>query len=138
MATLVSEKLGIKPVSKAILIGAPADAIKSIKFPRLNRASQLRGWFDYIHFFAKTQSALNGKFPSLRKHLKATGMLWVSWPKSKQLDTDLTLPVVIKIGYDHGLVESKTISINETWSAIKFTHPRKGKVYNNKYGTLKK
>lgn len=137
MATLVSEKLGIKPDSRAILINAPADAVKSIKLPRLNRASHVRGWFDYIHLFAKTQSALERKFSSLRKYLKATGMLWESWPKSKQLETDLTLPIVIKIGYDHGLVESKTISINETWSAIKFTHPRKGKVYNNKYGTLK-
>jgi hypothetical protein len=34
------------------------------------------------------------------------------------------------------LVESKTISVNDTWSAIKFTHPKKGKVYKNSYGKL--
>jgi hypothetical protein len=137
MTKSVSEKLGIKPASRAILIDAPADASKAIKLPGLNRVLHLRGEFDYIHFFAKTQSALKRKFSSLKKHLKTTGMLWISWPKSKQLNTDLTLPVVIKIGYDHGLVESKTMGINETWSAIKFTHPRKGKVYNNKYGKLR-
>jgi hypothetical protein len=64
-------------------------------------------------------------------------MLWVSWPKNRKLGTDLTLPRVIKLGYDQGLVESKTISIDRTWSAIKFTHPKKGKVYKNSYGKLK-
>jgi hypothetical protein len=76
-------------------------------------------------------------FPRLKKHLKPTGMLWVSWPKNGKLGTDLTLQTVINLGYKQGLVESKTISIDATWSAIKFTHPKKGKVYNNRYGKLK-
>ena len=63
-------------------------------------------------------------------------MLWVSWPKNRQLGTDLSLPEVIRIGYRHGLVESKTLSVNATWSAIKFTHPVAGKVYNNAFGQL--
>jgi hypothetical protein len=63
-------------------------------------------------------------------------MLWISWPKNRQLGTDLTLPTVIQIGYGHGLVESKCLSVNSTWSALKFTHPREGKAYNNSYGRL--
>ena len=50
--------------------------------------------------------------------------------------TDLVLPEVIRIGYRHGLVESKTLSVDATWSAIKFTHPVAGKVYKNSYGQL--
>lgn len=68
---------------------------------------------------------------------KLDGKLWVSWPKNKQLDTDLTLPVVIKIGYSFGLVESTCLSINKTWSALKFTHPKKGKIYINSHAELK-
>lgn len=64
-------------------------------------------------------------------------MLWVSWPKAGQKGSDLTLTKVIEIGYNHGLVESKSISINNTWSALKFTHPKKGKIYHNSYGKLK-
>jgi hypothetical protein len=41
-------------------------------------------------------------------------MLWVSWPKSKKLETDLAQPKVIEIGYNHGLVESKTLSMDAT------------------------
>ena len=63
-------------------------------------------------------------------------MLWVSWPKGKQLGTDLALPHVIRIGYSHGLVESSCLSVDATWSALKFTHPKKGKTYNNSYGKL--
>jgi hypothetical protein len=137
MAKSVSAKMGIKEDARAILIDAPADAIKSIGLPDLDVASRLQGAFDYIHFFAEKQKALQKKFPKLKAHLKESGMLWVSWPKEKQKETDLTLTVVIKIGYDYGLVESKTLSVNNTWSAIKFTHPKKGKVYNNKYGKLK-
>jgi hypothetical protein len=133
----VSVKMGIKQGVRSILINAPPEAIQSIQLPDIKLVSALRGNFDYIHFFAITQAELDKKFPSLKKHLKPTGMLWISWPKNKQQSTDLTLTTVIKIGYDHGLVESKTLSINTTWSAIKFTFPKKGKTYNNSYGKLK-
>lgn len=76
-------------------------------------------------------------FPKLKSHLKQTGMLWVSWPKSGQEGTDLNLTTVIKLGYDYGLVESKALSVDAIWSALKFTHPKKGKAYNNSYGKLK-
>lgn len=63
-------------------------------------------------------------------------MLWVSWPKNMKLGTDLTLPKVIEIGYGYGLVESKCLSVDATWSALKFTHPKEGKAYNDSYGRL--
>ncbi len=138
MQRSVSTKMGIKSNTRAIFIGAPTDAIQAIKLPKLITAKQLRGNFDYIHLFVTKQSGLHKKFAALKKHLKTSGMLWISWPKSKKLESDLTLTVVIKIGYDYGLVESKALSINETWSGLKFTHPKKAKIYNNKYGTLKK
>ena len=52
------------------------------------------------------------------------------------METDLTLPEIIRIGYDHGLVESTTLRIDDTWSGMKFTHPKSGKVYRNSYGRL--
>lgn len=137
MTGVVSKKLGIKEGVRAYFVNAPAEVVEAIDPPPLDSAGELRGDFDYIHLFAKSQEEFNGIFPRLKDHLKPTGMLWVSWPKNGQLGTDLTLPAVIKLGYDYGLVESKTISIDATWSAIKFTRPKKGKVYNNSYGRLK-
>ena len=119
-----------------MFVNAPADAIKAIDPPTLDLDINLSGDFDYIHFFANNQIELQEKFPTLKDHLKQTGMLWVSWPKAGQQGTDLTLTKVIEIGYDYGLVESKSLSVNTTWSALKFTRPKKGKVYANSYGKL--
>lgn len=137
MTGSVSKKLGIKEDARAFLVNAPDDAVQAIGLPSLELAEKLNGKFDYIHLFVKSQEEFNKMFPRLKAHLKPTGMLWVSWPKNKKLGTDLTLPRVIDLGYRHGLVESKTISIDATWSAIKFTHPKEGKVYKNSYGKLK-
>ena len=98
----------------------------------------LRGQFDYIHVFTITQAEMDDVFPKLKRHLKPTGMLWVSWPKNKKLNTDLVLPKVINIGYSHGLVESICLSVDATWSGLKFTHPKKGKDYHNSFGQLPK
>jgi hypothetical protein len=137
MVGAVSKKMGIKEGTRAFMVNAPEEAVEAISMPNLELAKKLVGDFDYIHFFVKSQEEFNNTFPKLKAHLKPTGMLWVSWPKNRKLGTDLTLTTVIKLGYEYGLVESKTISIDETWSAIKFTYPKKGKVYKNSYGKLK-
>jgi hypothetical protein len=43
---------------------------------------------------------------------------------------------VIRLAYDAGLVESKTIAFDDEWSAIKLTWPKPGKVYRNSHGRL--
>jgi hypothetical protein len=137
MTGIASKKMGIKEGARAYLVNAPAEAVKAIDPSGLDIPARLTGQFDYIHLFTKSQDEFDNLFPKLKSHLKPTGMLWVSWPKNRKLGTDLILTKVIELGYNHGLVESKTISIDETWSAIKFTHPKEGKVYNNSYGKLK-
>jgi hypothetical protein len=137
MERTVAEKMGIKENSKAILFNSDEEAIKNIKLPTLDISDKLDSEFDYIHLFAKKQSEFTKLFPKLKQHLKPTGMLWVSWPKGKKLETDLNIKTVIKLGYDFGLVESTCLSVNEIWSGLKFTHPKKGKTYQNSYGKLK-
>ena len=133
----VSQKMGVKAGMRAFFLNAPESALEAINLPSLDVGSGLQGQFDYIHFFAKTQAEMDGTFPKLKRHLKPTGMLWLSWPKAKKLGTDLALPVVISIGYSHELVESTCLSVDVTWSSLKFTHPKKDKIYHNSYGQLK-
>ena len=134
----VAQKMGIKENNKTIFINSPENIIDILNAPKLKIENNLKsGCFDYIHFFAKSQNELNEIFKNLKDNLDISGMLWVSWPKNKQLNTDLTLPIVIKIGYSFGLVESTCLSINEVWSALKFTHPKKNKIYKNSHAELK-
>ena len=133
----VAQKMGIKENSKTYFMNAPNDAIEALNLPDVQLIKGLTGEFDYIHLFIKQQSEQEDIFPKLKKHLKLDGMLWVSWPKGGQLDSDLSLPKVIKIGYEFGLVESTCLSVTPIWSALKFTHPKKGKTYNNSHAKLK-
>jgi hypothetical protein len=132
----VAQKMGIKAGTRAFYVNAPEPVLKTIRLPDLEVAPKLEEKFDYIHLFTTSQAELDEVFPKLKAHLKPTGMLWVSWPKGQKQDTGLTLPEVIRIGYGHGLVESTALSVDTTWSAIKFTHPKKGKSYRNSYGQL--
>lgn len=132
----VALKMGLKEGQRAHFVNAPADALSAMELPSLSVSKERKGLFDYIHLFVKSQEEFQQAFPALKAHLAPDGKLWVSWPKRKQLDTDLSLPTVIKMGYDHGLVESVCLSVNELWSALKFTHPKKGKAYHNSHGKL--
>ena len=136
MSRTVAKKMGLKDGMRAYFLNAPVSALEAIRFPDLKSSQTLRGEFDYIHLFTTSQNEMDIAFPKLVSHLKKTGMLWVSWPKAKQLGTDLSLPHVIRIGYTHGLVESTTLSVDTTWSGMKFTHPKPGKTYRNSYGQL--
>lgn len=132
----VSQKMGLKEGMRAFIMNAPQSALEAINLPKLNIGSELRGQFDYLHLFTKSQAEMKDLFPKLQRHLKQGGMLWVSWPKNRQLNTDLVLDRVINIGYSHGLVESICLSVDSTWSGLKFTHPKEGKVYHNSHGQL--
>lgn len=136
MQRTAAQKMGIRRGMRAYLANAPDTALRAIELPPLDVSDRLRGAFSYIHLFALTQAEMIDTFPQLKMHLGEAGMIWVSWPKGRGLGTDLTLQHVIRIGYDHGLVESTTLSVNNTWSAMKFTHPKPGKVYQNSYGKL--
>lgn len=136
MTRTVSQKMGVKENSRAIFITPDEFAINNINLPVLDLQTKLTDDFDYIHLFVKTKTEFIDNFPLLKTHLKTNGMLWVSWPKGGKLGADLNIKSVIKLGYDFGLVESTCLSINDIWSGLKFTHPKKGKVYNNSYGKL--
>ena len=136
MSKSAAEKIGVIAGMRTILINAPAEFIKEIEAAGADLKFRLRGDFDYIHFFASSQKEFHLKFQKLKDHLNPKGKLWLSWRKNNK-EGDLSLTTVIEIGYDYGLVESKTISIDSNWSAIKFTYPIAGKTYKNSYGKLK-
>lgn len=130
--------MGIKEGMRAILIHAPDASVAAMRLPPLDLATELSGLFDYIHIFVKRRAELEEMFPELKSHLAPKGKLWVSWPKNGGLGTDLRLTTgVIPVGYYNGLVESVCLSIDETWSGLRFTRPVPGKKYHNSHATLR-
>ena len=133
----VPEKLGLKSGLRAIFIDAPAALVADVSgAPGMQLSTQLRGDFGIILAFVENQGQLDGSFDAWKRHLVVDGRLWIAWPKSGGADSDLNIKQVIRIGYEHGMVESNAIRIDDQWSALKFTHPIAGKAYANSYGTL--
>lgn len=136
MIRTLAQKMGLKEGVRSFIVNAPFEVLRAIKAPELDLPPELDGEFEYLHLFANSQQQLERELYNLKPHLHPRGALWVSWPKGGQLETDLSLREVIRIGYKCGLVESTTLSIDSIWSAMKFTHPKPGKTYNNSYGKL--
>jgi len=116
--TPLSQKLGIEPGSRVGLQGAPDGFAESIGVkPRS------RGELDVIILFATRRGTLIRHFPVLARRLRPAGGLWVAWPKKHApLDTDLAFEEVQRIGLDAGLVDNKSCSIDQTWSAARFVY----------------
>jgi hypothetical protein len=116
--TPLPQKLGIKEGSRVALLGAPAGFAET-----LGVRSRSRGELDVIVLFAKRRGELQRAFTPLVRRLAPAGGLWVAWPKkSAHLDTDLSFEAVQRIGLDAGLVDNKSCSIDEAWSAARFVY----------------
>lgn len=136
MTKTIAEKMGLKQGTRTWFSSAPDGLTDIIGATGLEVSDDLNGEFGYLHLFAKSQRELEVEFARLKPHLAEGGSLWLSWPKGGQLGTDLNLHEVIRIGYARGLVESTCLSIDTTWSALKFTHPKPGKTYTNSHAEL--
>ncbi len=82
---------------------------------------RLIGEFDFIHLFVTHRSGFEKEFSRCQKHLKQTGMLWVSWPKkASRVPTDLDENLIRDFGLGTGLVDVKVCAVDDIWSGLKF------------------
>lgn len=132
----VWQKMGLKPGMRTYYSNAPTEAIVAIGALDVLVSYELKGLFDYINCFVITAAELHSQLKVLKPHLAAGGNLWVSWPKGRQLGSDLTVHGVERIVYQYNLVESTNLRIDDIWTSLKCTHPKPGKIYHNSYGTL--
>jgi hypothetical protein len=74
-------------------------------------------------FFTTRRDDLERRFEALKSTLDPADGLWVAWPKkASQIETDLTFDVVQTVGLEHGLVDNKSCSIDESWQALRFVY----------------
>ncbi len=118
------KKLGLKDTFRMGFVGASDEIIGSFKIPKSVIVSKkLNGAFDYIHIYSKDSVKLIVQFRDARAYLKMNGMIWVSWPKlTSGVKSDLNENIVRDIGLNFGLVDVKVVSLDDTWSALKFVY----------------
>ena len=123
------EKLGIKAVMNAAIISAPAnysETLGALPYGLKIKRSIAHGDFDFIQFFATSLTELANSIDTLKRAMKQTGMLWISWPKkSSGIVTDLNENIIRNFVLEHGLVDIKVCAVDEVWSGLKFVVPVK-------------
>ncbi len=84
---------------------------------------QARGNLDVIVLFTTRRNELERRFKPLAETILRNGGLWIAYPKKASgVATDLTFDVVQSVGLEAGLVDNKSCSIDETWSALRFVY----------------
>ena len=117
-------KLNIKPAANFITLYAPHNYLNDL--PDLivcQRIDEVSKDSRSIQAFYTDEDVLENEMPKLKNALSRDGQLWISWPKkSSGVNTDLSDNVVRHIGLTSGLVDVKVVSVNETWSGLKFVY----------------
>jgi hypothetical protein len=113
--TPLEKKLGIRPDSRVLLLGAPAGfALRDV--PVVRRA---QGVADVILSFHTERRDLARRMPVLRERMRQDGRLWIAWPKrASKRPTDLTEDVVRELALENRLVDNKVAAIDEVWSGL--------------------
>ena len=120
--TSLAQKLGIKPGTKVIALGAPAGYRKMLApLPEgVSFADKAVPGSNFIHLFVSQRRLLEKELKRLRKTLADAGTLWVSWPKKTSgVATDMTEDVIREVCLPLGFVDVKVCAVDETWSGLK-------------------
>jgi hypothetical protein len=116
-------KLGIKPDSRVVTSGAPASLPNLIGElpPGARLSSRAGGRADVILVFATRLADLRQRLDRALPALSVDGGLWLCYPKrASAVATDLDFGVVQRIGLAAGLVDNKSVAVDDTWSGVRF------------------
>jgi CheY-like chemotaxis protein len=120
--TPLPKKLGIKPDSDTVLVGAPEGFEKTLgELPadaRIRR--QATGRPDLTLWFVTSRKQLERDVPRMVA-MAASGGVWIVWPKkTSPLATDVGEADVRRVGLAAGLVDYKICAVDADWSGLKF------------------
>jgi hypothetical protein len=119
------KKLRIQPGQQLLVLNAPPGYIESLgELPegtRLSEQPDPEAEYDFCHLFAKNSSQLADLVPTAAKAIRYDGLLWVSYPKkSSKVETDLSRDALWELPGATGLRPVTQVSIDVTWSALRF------------------
>lgn len=123
--TPLAKKLGYKPGSVTVLIGAPPFMIAVVneggaRAKSVQAAKAVKGPVAAVHIFTAEAVVLKAALPVLMKAIERDGMIWVSWPKkASKMPTDITEDTIRKHALPIGLVDVKVCAVDEIWSGLK-------------------
>lgn len=116
MAKTLMQKMFHKPEHKTIILRAP----KELKAHLGHFDSSIKGKYDFAMSFYLKMAEVEKEVPKLKKAMQENGLLWMAYPKAKKLDSDINRDVLWKAMKPQGLEGIAMVSLNDTWSAMRF------------------
>lgn len=122
--TPLHKKLGIKEGSVVAPVGAPKHFARLLgSLPSGAKLSPRSSVADVVVVFATKTTDLKKAFAAAKKRILSDGRLWTAYPKkSSAIDTDITFEAAQEIGLAAGLVDNKSIAIDDDWSGVQFVY----------------
>ena len=118
----LAKKLHIKDGQKVLVASAPRAIFDSIDAPEgATVRTRGHGPFDIVLSFVSKRADVDAAFREARDALAKEGALWLAYPKKTGgIETDLTRDVGWDFVARAGWAPVSQISIDETWSALRF------------------
>ena len=121
-ATL-ARKLRMQPGQRVLIINAPSGYVEGLEpLPEGIKVEDVReGKYDFVQLFATDGAGLERLGLVALESVAYDGLLWLSYPKqSSKVETDLSRDVGWEIVTSAGLRPVTQVSVDETWSALRF------------------
>ncbi|WP_417497145.1 DUF3052 domain-containing protein [Maricaulis sp.] len=132
--TPLPKKLGLKDGQRAAFLNLPddhADLREAAQFASLETVASPGDELDFVHMFTRIRAELEDGLPKLKRAIRPTGMIWVSWPKkASKVPTDITEDTIREIALPIGLVDVKVCAVDPVWSGLKLMIPRDQRALN--------
>jgi hypothetical protein len=121
--TPLTKKLGIKPGFRMLILNAP-DGYRDLLAPLPEGAEvhlAAKGMFDFAQLFVHSQADVDEHALTAIRAVKSGGLLWLSYPKkSAKIKTDISRDVGWDAVKNAGWEGVTLITIDDTWSAMRF------------------
>jgi hypothetical protein len=120
--TPLAKKLGIKPDTRMLLLGAPDNyaALLDPLPPGVVFERSAGPNVDIAHAFVTTRESLATCLDQWRQSLRPDAAVWISWPKrSSKVATTVTEDTIRELALPMGFVDIKVCAVTEIWSGLK-------------------
>jgi hypothetical protein len=122
--TPLYKKIGIKPGHRVLILYPPQGFVEMLgTLPEgAMMSTQAEGQqYDVVVAFTTDKAEVDSRAPQAIESLKPGGVLWFAHPKkSGKIKTDISRDVGWDVVRAEGLETVATISIDDTWSGVRF------------------
>ena len=119
MIKTLLQKMYLKPDYAFVIINQPNE-LKAELHSTQEIHTSLNQKYNFILAFYSKKQELEKDIRKMKVCLLPEGLLWIAYPKSKKLEADLNRDILHGLMQEYGLDGVSLVSLNSTWSAMRF------------------